>query len=133
MNKRQPAKSKISRREFAVSAAMGATAICLPVDALALSPTAAASPQCTNSSSSSASSSTGEAEIEMKIDAIFRKYGSRFNEAQKADIRRLVSEGQKPLEAMRAFALQNGDQPGNTLRIYPDAAAAPAVHHNRKA
>lgn len=61
-----------------------------------------------------------QAEIESKIQAIFRKYGDRLSDAQKADIRRLVREGQKPLEAMRAFALDNADPPGNVLKLYPD-------------
>jgi hypothetical protein len=64
-----------------------------------------------------------QAEADAKIQALFRKYGDRLSEAQKADIRRLLTEGQKPLELMRKFPLENADQPGNVLKLYPDATA----------
>ena len=60
------------------------------------------------------------AEIASKIQTIFRQYGERLSDAQKAEIRRLVLEGQRPLEAMRTFPLDNADQPGNVLKLYPD-------------
>ena len=66
----------------------------------------------------------GQQEVEARIQAIFRKRGDRLSEAQRADIGRLVTEGQKPLEALRTFPLENSDQPGNTLRLYPDVRAA---------
>ncbi len=62
-----------------------------------------------------------ESEIETKIQAIFQRHGSRLSPTQKADIRRLVHEGQKPLNAMREFLLANADQPGNALKLYPEA------------
>jgi hypothetical protein len=114
--------SRISRRDFARRAAIAAaTAACLPSELLAR-PTAPppAAPQQGDEKLSPAS----QAEVDAKIQAIFAKYGDRFSEAQKADIRRLVTEGQKPLEAMRKFPLENSDQPATVLRLYPDAAAA---------
>jgi hypothetical protein len=113
--------SKITRRAFARGAALAATAACLPNQLLGNSQLIAPVPQ---QPADEKLSPEGEAEAEAKIQAIFRKYGDRLSEAQKADIRRLVTEGQKPLETMRKFALENGDQPGNVLRLYPDAAVA---------
>ena len=123
-------KREISRREFGRRAAMGAaTAALAPGAVMAvestnvepwIAPAAAGAVQDTKLSPES------QAEADEKIAAIMRKYGSRFTEAQKADIRRLVVEGQKPLEAMRAFALDNADQPANVMRIYPDGAAVKA-------
>jgi hypothetical protein len=112
---------KISRRAFARGAALAATAACLPNQLLGKNLPAAPLPQ---QQGDDKLSPEGQAEADAKIQAIFRKYGDRLSEAQKADIRRLVTEGQKPLETMRKFALENGDQPGNVLRLYPDAAAA---------
>jgi hypothetical protein len=99
----------ISRREFSRGAAIAAaTATTLPSAVLA-------------STEMSKSAPADQAEIESKIQAILRRYGDRLSEAQKSDIRRLVREGQKPLDAMRKFPLGNADQPGNVLKIYPDA------------
>jgi hypothetical protein len=64
-------------------------------------------------------SPAAEAEVESKIQFILQKYGSRLNETQKTDIRRLVKEGQKPLEKLRAYALENSDAPALVLRLEP--------------
>ena len=37
------------------------------------------------------------------------QYGSRFSDAQKADLRRLCALAQPPLDRLRAYALENGD------------------------
>jgi hypothetical protein len=60
----------------------------------------------------------GRAEVEAKIANIFRKYGERLSEEQKADIRRIMAETQEGLDKMRAFPLENGDQPADTFRAY---------------
>jgi hypothetical protein len=54
----------------------------------------------------------------MKVASIFRKYGDRLNDEQKADIRRIMAESQDGLEKMRAFKLENGDQPADAFRAY---------------
>ncbi|HEV8494858.1 MAG TPA: hypothetical protein VGR76_21440, partial [Candidatus Angelobacter sp.] len=59
-----------------------------------------------------------QAEVEMKVASIFRKYGDRLNDEQKADIRRIMAESQEGLEKMRAFKLENGDQPADAFRAY---------------
>ena len=51
------------------------------------------------------------AEAEARIQTIFAQYGSRFSDAQKADLRRLCFLGQPPLDRLRAYALENGDNP----------------------
>jgi nitrous oxide reductase len=101
----------ISRRDFSRCAAIAAAAGALPRTALAAAETPKSAP-------------ADQAEIESKTEAILQRYGDRFSEAQKADIRRLVREGQKPLDAMRKFPLGNADQPGNVLKLYPDPPAA---------
>jgi hypothetical protein len=59
-----------------------------------------------------------QAEVEMKVSEIFRKYGDKLSAEQKADIRKVMAEGQEGLEKMRAFVLQNGDQPATVFRLY---------------
>src|SRR5882724_8999892 len=59
-----------------------------------------------------------QAEVEMKAASIFRKYGDRLSEEQKADIRRIMAESQEGLEKMRAFHLENSNQPADAFRAY---------------
>lgn len=61
-----------------------------------------------------------QAEVEAKVSSIFRKYGSRLSDEQKADIRRAMAETQEGLEKMRAFALENGDQPATVFHIHSE-------------
>jgi hypothetical protein len=112
--------SGISRRDFARRAALAATAACLPAELLAAH-LPSIPPQQQPEEKLSPDS---QAEVEAKIQALLRKYGDRLSEAQKADVRRLLTEGQKPLEQMRKFPLENANQPGNVLKLYPDATAA---------
>jgi hypothetical protein len=117
MATRKKETAAISRRDFARSAAMAAaSAACLPSDLLA-APPAPARP------GGDAATPEAEAEVDAKVQAILRKYGERLSEAEKAEMRRLVIEGQKPLVRMRGFALDNADQPANVMKIYPDTAA----------
>jgi hypothetical protein len=118
--------AEISRRDFARSAALAAaSAACLPGEMLArplTAVTAAATSSESPSQQQTKLSPESQAEVEEKIQAILRTRGERLSDAQKAEIRRLVTEGQAPLEKMREFPLDNGDQPGNVLQLYPDPA-----------
>lgn len=109
---------KISRREFARRAGIAAaSAVCLP-EAITARPSAARALPLQQPATKLSPESL--AEVEEKVQAIFRKYGARLSEDQKAEIRRLATEGQKPLDALRQFQLQNADQPANVMKIYPD-------------
>jgi hypothetical protein len=57
------------------------------------------------------------AEVEARIQNIFSLYGSRFSDAQKADLRRLCVLAQPPLDRLRAYAIENGD--GSALYLKP--------------
>jgi len=121
----EPCRSgRISRRDFARAAALAAagaaSAACLPTE---LSSTPLVAPPLPPHQADEKLSPESQAEVEAKIQAILGKYGSRFSDEQKAEIRRLVTEGQKPLEAMREFSLDNSDQPSTVLKLYPDPAA----------
>ena len=116
---------QLSRREFARRAAFAATtAVVLPSTLLAqeTAPKPAASPQ-NPPQAATALSPQLQAEGELKYQWLIQKYGSRLSEAQKQDIHRLILEGQKPLEAFRAFPLDNADQPAIVLKLV-DAAPA---------
>lgn len=63
-------------------------------------------------------SPSARAEVEMKFASIVRKYGARLTEDQQTDIRRSLAETQEGLEKMRAFPLDNGDQPATVFQLY---------------
>ena len=119
---REGVHSGLSRREFARRAALAAAGIAAAPGASMSGPPPEAhsepsAPQ--QAPSDAALSPAAEAEVESKIQFILQKYGSRLNETQKTDIRRLVKEGQKPLEKLRAYALENSDAPALVLRLEP--------------
>ena len=108
----------ISRREFARRAALASvvatvapTALGTPSAVAAASPVPA--PQSTDLSKLSPES---RAEVEARLQTILSQYGGRFNDAQKADLRRLCALAQPPLDRLRAYALENGDGPALYLK-----------------
>ena len=112
-------KSSIGRREFALgAAAIATTALIHPTEALAQAgPQQAVTPLDQKAQEALAKlTPQARAEVEMKVNNIFRKYGDRLSAEQKADIRRAMAEGQDGLEKMRAFALDNGDQPATVFQ-----------------
>jgi hypothetical protein len=108
----------LGRRQFALGAAAAATSALLPGDLLAQVPGADKSLDGKTRIAMAKLSASAQAEVEMKVGSIFRKYGDRLSDEQKADIRRIMAESQEGLEKMRAFKLENGDQPADTFRAY---------------
>jgi hypothetical protein len=115
-------KPQLSRRDFTRQTALAASAACLP----ALLPGAALEAQ------EQVLSAANQAEVDTTVAAVVHKYGNRMTDAQKLDVRRIVTENQKSLEAMRSFALENADQPGNVMKIYPEAtpSTSTATRHD---
>jgi len=117
------AKFSIDRRRFAIGATAAATtAIISPAEALEQAQTTpppkppAAADEKTRAAMAKLSPAA-QAEVEAKVASIFRKYGTRLSDEQKADIRRAMAESQDGLEKMRAFVLENGDQPATVLKL----------------
>lgn len=105
-------RTPLTRRSFTLGAAAVATAAFIPAaEVLAQSAAPAQQP-----AEPPKLTPAAQAEVEMKIDSIFRKYGSRLNDEQKADIRKAMISTQDGLEKMRAFVLHNGDQPATVFR-----------------
>ncbi len=124
MNDSAKRRQPISRRRFARDGALAAaSAACLPlaITAEASSQTLAQEP---------ALSTASQAEVDAKVAAVLRHYGQLLSDEQKLEIRRLLTEGQKPLDEMRMFAILNlddPDQPADVLRLYPEAAQAAPI------
>lgn len=107
-------KNGISRRSFARGAAVAATAALFPKNEVwADSP----APTQTQPGATQKLSPAARAEVEAKATEIFRKYGSRLSNEQKADIRKVLAETQDGLEKMRRFGLENGDQPATVFKF----------------
>ncbi len=132
--RKQTARSKeggISRREFARGATVAAAAMAaipggaLTTAAFATTAAAVAAAQPEQAAVEKPKLSPESlAEVEAKVAEILRRHGDRLDDAQKADIRRLVREAQAPLEALRAFPLENGDEPATILHLDVAATAA---------
>jgi hypothetical protein len=129
----------LGRRQFALGAAAAATTALIPKgNALSINALAQAAPA-TNQPLDPQSleaktkvamaklSASAQAEVEMKVASIFRKYGERLSDEQKADIRRIMAESQDGLEKMRAFKLENNDQPADAFRAYRSEAKVGAA------
>jgi hypothetical protein len=120
----------LGRRQFALGAAAAATTALIPkgngltIDALAQAAEAGNQPpdpqslEAKTKAAMAKLSASAQAEVEMKVASIFRKYGDRLSDEQKADIRRIMAESQEGLEKMRAFKLENSDQPADAFHAY---------------
>jgi hypothetical protein len=108
--------SAISRREFARRAAFVSAAASLAPANLLTSDSIEAPLTPQESANAPKLSPESQKEVDSRIQSIFAQYGSRLNDAQKADIRRLATEAQPPLERLRAFVTDNGDGPGVYLK-----------------
>ncbi|HEU5414218.1 MAG TPA: hypothetical protein VFW31_10700 [Candidatus Angelobacter sp.] len=116
------ARISVTRRRFALGAAAAATtALINPAQALeqaqSTTPLQPSNVEEKARAAMAKLSPAAQAEVEMKVASIFRKYGNMLNDEQKADIRRAMAEAQDGVEKMRAFALENGDQPATVLKL----------------
>jgi hypothetical protein len=112
----------LTRRRFAFGAAVAATtALILPAETIGETPAQGAPPTSLEQQAQAAMAklpAQAQAEAEMKISEVFRKYGDKLTAEQKADVRKVIAETQDGLEKMRAFVLDNGDQPAAVFRAY---------------
>jgi len=120
----------LGRRQFSLGAAAAATTALIPkgnglaIDVLAQAATTGTQPldpqslEAKTKAAMAKLSASAQAEVEMKVASIFRKYGERLSDEQKADIRRIMAESQEGLEKMRAFKLENSDQPADAFHAY---------------
>jgi hypothetical protein len=111
---------QISRRGFAKIAALTGAAVALPTTVFAQEEkpaqvTAEKPPE--KPGETPKLSAQSQAEADLAYETIIRKYGSRFSEEQKRDIKRLVNSQQSTLDKLRAFNLSNGDQPTTVLKL----------------
>jgi hypothetical protein len=97
----------ISRRDFARLTLGAAAAAALPAGLLTEPRPAVAQslPQ------EAPLSPAAEEEAKLKAETILAKYGSRLTDLQKEELRKLVHGTQMQLEKLRAYKLENADEP----------------------
>jgi hypothetical protein len=55
---------------------------------------------------------------EAQAAAILARYGARLSEAERAELRKVVSQLERASQAIRDFPLENSDEPASAFRIY---------------
>ena len=119
----QTRKRPISRREFARRAAAASAVAILPSNALTAGMLSAPSPA-QQQPAPPKLSPEGQAEVNARFQSILSQYGGRLSEEQKSDVRRLCGLAQPPLDNLRKYAAENGDEPALYLK--------PLLEHEKK-
>ena len=105
----------LSRRDFARAAAVTAASAALPI---ASNAAAESQGMVMPGSTQAAQLSTA---AEAQYQAILAKYGKRLSDEQKTELRRLITQAQKTSDALRAFPLENSNEPAMVFHIYRKA------------
>jgi hypothetical protein len=108
--------SRISRREFGRRAALASAAATLAPGNVLSSQAAKPLLPPQQPPAQPKLSPEGQAEVEARVHAILVQYGSRFTDAQKADLGRLCTLAQPPLDRLRAYPTENVDAPALYLK-----------------
>lgn len=62
-------------------------------------------------------SEAAKKEVELKVQWVMDRYGARLSESQKADVRKALASTQEGLDSLRAFAIENWDEPATVLHF----------------
>ena len=112
----------ISRREFGRRAAIASVASLVPNSAL---PATAAIPLPGSAPQGSPSlPPESQAEADGRTQTVLALYGGRLSEPQQLEIARLSASAQRQLDRLRAYSVQNSDDPALYLK--------PLIEHERK-
>jgi hypothetical protein len=114
---------KFSRREFARRAAVASAATLVPAN-LAPAPVAPAPPQ--QPPNLPKLSPESQAEADARTQSVLAQYGSRLSDEQKSEIARLSVVAQRQLDRLRAFPVENADDPALYLKPLMEREKKPA-------
>lgn len=115
MPERTKSGARLSRRDFARVAAAAAATTALPIASKAAAETPTAGPfERTQAAQLSPAA-------EAQYQAILAKYGKRLSDEQKTELKRLITQAQKTSDALRAFPLENSNEPAMIFHIYRKA------------
>ena len=112
----QPKKRGISRRQFAQRAALlSASASIVPAASVFAEPVQAPPTPQTPAGHPNLSAES-QAEAEARYQQILSQYGSRLSAEEKVSLREMNLVTQASLDKVRAFSLENGDNPALYLK-----------------
>jgi hypothetical protein len=117
---KNPQRKEMSRREFTLTATLAAAAVAaVPADMLGQQqkPPTTPAPAKPPEPEGPKLSDAARREVELKVQSIMDKYGAKLNDAQKADVRKLAAQTQEGLESLRAFPIDNWDEPAAVLHF----------------
>ena len=117
--------SKFSRREFARRVAITSAATLVPASAFTSppSPAPALSQQPPNLPKLPPES---QAEADARVQSALAQYGGRLSDQQKSEIARLSAGQQRQLDRLRAFKVENADDPALYLKPLMEREKKPA-------
>jgi hypothetical protein len=104
--------ARLSRRDFARVAAVTAMTVASP-----LTGKVAAEPPVTDLLVSSQAAQLAPP-ADAQLRAILAKHGMRLSDEQKTELKRLLAQAQKTSDALRAFPLENSNEPAMTFHVY---------------
>lgn len=107
--------ARLSRRDFARVAAVTAATAALPIASKA-----AAEPLVAENLESTQAAQLSPA-AEAQYQAVLAKYGKRLSDEQKSELKRLITQAQKTSDALRAFPLDNSNEPAMIFHVYRKA------------
>jgi hypothetical protein len=110
----KPTRLNLSRREFTRGAALAAATVIVP------KPNPGNEPARDSGNAQTASSQAAQLtpDADAQVQVILTRYGKRFSDEQKTDLRRLVAQAQKASATLRSFPLENSDEPAMIFHIY---------------
>jgi hypothetical protein len=107
---------KFSRREFARRVAVASAATLVPASVLATPPSAAHPVAPQQPPNLPKLSPESQAESDARLQSALAQYGSRLSDQQKSELGRLASSQQSQLDRLRAYKVENGDDPALYLK-----------------
>jgi len=119
----KPTNTAMTRREFAKRAAFaGAAATFVPTEVLPQAPAPAPPP-----SSSPELPPASKSEADSRVQTILALYASRFSESQIADLRKISASTQLSLDRLRAYKIENSNEPALYLKPLVEREKKPAA------
>ena len=121
-NTRNSPRRGLSRRSLGRTAALSAAAFALQPQ-LPAAPAPAPPPQ---GRGPGQLPPADQAEVDAKYADVLRKYGDRLSDDQKTRVKGVLANHQRMLSRIRAFPLENSDEPATGLRLFPSDTGTPA-------
>jgi hypothetical protein len=125
MNKKQGA--LLSRRQFGRRAAVASAGAALVPAKFLLQPDVSTAGGEIQAQSSTNLSPEGQIEADSRYQQIVGLYGSRLDESQKINLKKMCVDLQPTLERVRKFSLENGNAPALYLKPLVERDKKPTV------